>query len=121
MPSNYKRYADSLESKKRTYQNANTSFENIVKMGFVQYRHFPHHENCAQECTLKKKTKRQCRCFDQKQRECYHKNCSALTEQKPPTVIKEIHTVLVPSQPPPTVIREFKQPTTIIREAPIIR
>lgn len=67
MPSNYKRYADSLEFKRKTFQNADTSFENIVKMGFVQYRHFPHQDNCAQECTLKKKTKRQCRCFGHKQ------------------------------------------------------
>ena len=61
MPQNYRNYADSLDAKRTKYSNTfnnyynasmgvsrGETFDSASKWGFVNYRHQPHHNFCAQ-------------------------------------------------------------------------
>ena len=63
----YHNYSYSLEGKENTSKDV---FDYASRMNFVQYKHHPNREYCAQECptALKKKSKKMhchCKCKNQ--------------------------------------------------------
>jgi hypothetical protein len=100
-----------------------SAFQYAANMDFVQYRHHPSSQLCAQECptALKKKSKKMhCHCKCKKNQEST-KEIHTVFVQAPPTIIREV------PQPPPqqTVVRYIShpqpqpQPVTLVRTSPV--
>lgn len=98
-----------------------SAFGYAANMDFVQYRHHPSSQLCAQECptALKKKSKKlhcHCKCKANQQST---KEIHTVFVQAPPTIIREV-------QPPPqqtqTVVRYVPQPqpVTLVRTSPVV-
>lgn len=121
MPQFYRTQAESLHKHKtQTSSTPNYHFNSLSQFSFIQYRHA--HCICNRHANLKKKKienshhyqpqshSRQCCC----QKQEIKKETPTI---QPPTIIKQIRTVLVPS--PPNMIRELRQAVPVMHYQPI--